>query len=179
MRQSFTVHCRDFIETGQVALDDGSYREFLAGNSIVGNGSIDLVTSNFAPLNLVGELRELFAKFHALTVPDGQVLASVISPYWVRDLKCGWWWRNALRLLRDGYYYVPGAVGPTARRRLANYVTQSAPYFSLERVYPGLPAKNTQSMIGADVSRGDRCAWLHLARCQFMFLLFRKRKTPP
>lgn len=179
MRESFTVHCRDFIESGQVALDMGSYREFLAGNSIVGNGSIDVITSNFAPLNLVEELHELFARFHALTGPNGQVLASVISPYWVRDLKCGWWWRNTLRLWRDGYYYVPGATAPTVRRRLANYVTQSAPYFSLERVYPGMPANNTQSMLGTDVSRGNRYAWLHLTRWQFMFLQFRKRKTPP
>jgi SAM-dependent methyltransferase len=175
MRDSFTLHCRKFIETGQVMLDGGSYREFLAGNSVAGKGSIDLVTTNFAPLNLVEDLHELFVKFHALTGPNGQVLASVISPYWIRDLKCGWWWRNTLRLWRDGYYYMPGATGHTTRRRLANYATQSAPYFSLERVYPGMPADNTGSVNGADLSRGDRYTWLRLTRCQFMFLLFRKQ----
>ena len=177
MRSAFTVRCREFIETGQVWLDGGTYREFLARNGTIGNGRIDLVTSNFAPLNLVEDLRELFAKFHALTGPNGRVLASVISPYWIRDLKCAWWWRHTLRLWREGYYYVPGAIGPTVRRRLGNYVTQSAPYFELERVYPGMLADKTRNTQGTDVSRGDQFAWLGLTRCQFMFLLFRKRNT--
>jgi len=41
---------------------------------------VDLITSNFAPLNLIEDLPELFEKFHALTGPGGRVLASVLSP---------------------------------------------------------------------------------------------------
>jgi SAM-dependent methyltransferase len=176
MRDSFSDHCRDFMEAGRVTLEGGAYREFLASNSTVGKGGIDLVTTNFAPLNLVEDLPELFAKFHAITGPDGRVLASVINPYWVRDLSCGWWWRNTVRLWRDGYYYVPGPIGRTVRRRLANYAAQSASYFTLETVYPGMPTDQNANMNGIDVSRGNPCAWLGLTRCQFMFLLFRKRK---
>jgi hypothetical protein len=54
----------------------------------------DLVTSNFAPLNLIDALPELFAKFHALTAPNGRVLASVLSPNFLGDLKYRWWWQN-------------------------------------------------------------------------------------
>jgi SAM-dependent methyltransferase len=172
MREFFSVHCREFIETGQVVLFGGSYREFLAGNDA--ECAADLVTANFAPLNLVQDLRELFAKFHALTRPSGYVLASVLSPYWVGDLKCPWWWRNALRLWRDGYYLVPGPLAPSVRRRLANYATESAPYFTLERVFRGMPVEGTRDNCGVDLSRG-RHAWLQLTRCQFMFLLFRKQ----
>jgi SAM-dependent methyltransferase len=176
MRESFLVHCREFIETGQVLLYGGSYREFLAGNDHAERGA-DLVTSNFAPLNLVRDLRELFAKFHALTRPNGCVLASVLSPYWIGDLKCPWWWRNALRLWRDGYYLVPGPLAPTVRRRLGNYVRESAPYFALERVFPGVLTEGTTDIGAMNVSRGSRHAWFQLTRCQFMFLLFRRQNS--
>ncbi|MEA3151482.1 MAG: hypothetical protein QOD56_2421 [Gammaproteobacteria bacterium] len=177
MREFFAVHCREFIDTGQVVLHGSSYGEFLAGNN--GERKIDLVTSNFAPLNLVHDLHELFAKFHALTGPKGYVLASVLSPYWVGDLKCAWWWRNTLRLWRDGYYFVPGPLAPTVRRRLANYAAQSAPYFALERVFRGVPAARTGRINDTDVSRSGRHAWLHLTGCQFMFLLFRRLDNRP
>jgi SAM-dependent methyltransferase len=176
MREYFSVHCREFIKTGQVVLYEGSYQEFLAGNNHAKRG-FDLITSNFAPLNLVPDLRKLFATFHALIRPDGYVLASVLSPYWVGDLKCLWWWRNTLRLWRDGYYLMPGPLAPTARRRLANYATESAPYFTLERVFRGLPAAGNGNIGGVNVSGGSRHAWLQLTRCQFMFLLFRKQTS--
>jgi SAM-dependent methyltransferase len=177
MCEFFSAYCRDFIQTGQVMLYQGGYREFLAGNDHAERG-VDLITANFAPLNLIPDLRELFAKFHALTRPTGGVLASVLSPYWVGDLKCPWWWRNTLRLWRDGYYLVPGPL-PTVRRRLVTYVTDSAPYFVLERVFPGMPTGGTTDSEGVDVSRGIRHAWLRLTRCQFMFLLFRRRNNLP
>ncbi len=176
MREFFSDHCREFIETGQVVLYGGSYREFLAGNDCAERPA-DLVTSNFAPLNLVLDLRELFAKFHALTRPDGYVLASVLNPYWLRDLKCPWWWRNAFRLWRNGHYPIPGALGPTVRRRLANYATESAPYFLLERVFQGMPGAGSTAIDGVNVSCGIGHSWLRLTRCQFMFLLFRKQSN--
>ena len=179
MRKFFAIHCAKSMEAGRVMLDGGSYRDFLARrNSIAGHG-FDLVTANFAPLNLIDDLRELFAKFHALTARNGQVLASVLNPYCVRDMKYGWWWRNAFRLWRDGYYDVQGGQAPIRRRRLANYVAQSAPYFTLEGVFPGLPANRNRAANDRDGSIRGRHAWVHLTACQFMFLLFRKRNDPP
>lgn len=174
MREFFSVHCRSFIETGQVVLSEGSYREFLAGNGPAERPA-DLITSNFAPLNLVHDLRELFARFHALTRPNGRVLASVLSPYWIGDLKCPWWWQNAPRLWRDGYYLVPGPLAHTVRRRLAVYAAQSAPYFTLQRVFRGMAGEGTGDIRGVDVTRSGRYAWLRLTRCQFMFLLFHRQ----
>ena len=176
MREFFSIHCREFIETGQIELSGSGYREFLAGNDPAQRAA-DLVTSNFAPLNLIHDLHELFAKFHGLTRPNGHVLASVLSPYWIGDLKCPWWWRNAPRLWRDGYYLVPGPLAHTVRRRLAVYATQSAPYFTLERVFRGMAGGGIRDIGGVDLTRGGRHAWLQLTGCQFMFLLFRKRNN--
>jgi SAM-dependent methyltransferase len=174
MREFFAAHCRDLIEGGRVTLDGGDYREFLATER-GGVRGIDLVTSNFAPLNLIDNLQELFAKFHALTGPDGRVLASVLSPYFVGDLKYGWWWRNSLRLWRDGHFYVQGAQARIVRRRLANFASQSAPYFTLKRVFRGLPASREENAAGVDASGIGLSAVLRVSTCQFMFLLFEKR----
>jgi SAM-dependent methyltransferase len=172
MCEFFATHCRDLIDSGRVSLDRGEYRDFLARRSA---GSIDLVTSNFAPLNLIDDLKELFSKFHALTGPEGRVLASVLCPYFVGDLKYGWWWRNLLRLWRDGHYAVPGAQAPIVRRRLVDFAAQSAPYFTLTRVFRGLPTAFERDAAGFEVGGSSLYAGLRLSGCQFMFLLFEKR----
>jgi SAM-dependent methyltransferase len=176
MCEFFAAHCRDLIDSGRVSLDRGGYRDFLARRSAGDIQDIDLVTSNFAPLNLIADVRELFAKFHALTRPGGRVLASVLNPYFLGDLKYGWWWRNSLRLWREGHYSVPGAQAAIVRRRLADFAAQSAPYFTLKRVYRGLPVSTQRGAAGIDLSGGVRYAGLRVSTCQFMFLLFDKRQ---
>jgi SAM-dependent methyltransferase len=175
MCEYFSEYCRDIIEAGRVTLYGGSYREFLARKSLDDGRGVDLITSNFAPLNLIGDLPELFAKFHALTGPDGKVLVSVLSPYFVGDMRYGWWWRNLLRLWRDGHYSVQGAQAPIVRRRLGNFAAQSEPYFTLKLVFRGLPSYGTRDAAPIDVSGGAGCAGLRVSGCQFMFLLFEKR----
>jgi SAM-dependent methyltransferase len=183
MCEFFALHCRSLIDAGRVTLDGGSYRDFLARKAVGGRG-VDLVTANFAPLSLIADLPELFAKFHALTAPNGKVLASVLSPYFIGDLQYGWWWRNALRLWRDGHYFVQGSQAPIFRRRLDDFAARSAPYFRLQRVFPGLPPRRAQTVNGVDVSSGSRFAWLHVTTSLYMFLLFekcdlRKPRSPP
>jgi hypothetical protein len=175
MREFFAAYCRDLIDAGRVILESGGYREFLARRNVGGVRGIDVVTANFAPLNLIEDLQELFAKFHDLTGPGGRVLASVLSPYFVGDLKYGWWWRNSLRLWRDGHYSVQGAQAPIVRRRLANFAAQSAPYFTLKRVFRGSPPSGKRAAAPIDVSGGAGWAALRVSGCQFMFLLFEKR----
>ncbi len=176
MCEYFSTLCRKFIQTGQIRLDRGSYRDFLRHDAAGNDGGIDLVTSNFAPLNLIADLAELFKKFDALTGPNGMVLASVLSPYYVGDLKYAWWWRNAVRLWRDGHFSLPGAQGVIIRRRLAEFAAQSSPYFVLERVFRVMPQSLLQKADGVDLVRNGRYAWLHLILCRYMILLFRKRR---
>ena len=175
MREFFQAHCREFIEAGRITIDRGSYREFLANDGVERGRGVDLVTSNFAPLNLIDDLHELFAKFHALTGPDGRVLASVLSPYFVGDLKYGWRWRNSLRLWRDGRFSVRGAQAPIVRRRIADFAAQSAPYFTLKRVFRGLPPSKERHAAGVDPTGRPLSSALHVSTSQFMFLLFEKR----
>ncbi len=174
MGEFFRAQCRDLIEAGRVTFAGGAYPEFLA-RAAGADPPTDLVTANFAPLNLIDNLQGLFAKFHALTAPNGSVLASVLSPYFVGDLRYGWWWRNLLPLLRTGRYSVAGSQGPIFRRQLGDFAAQSAPYFVLERVFHGLTAPSLREARGIDLRAGARGAWLRLTTCRFMFLLFVRR----
>ena len=170
----FSSYCRDLIEAGRVRLERGAYAEFLGRAVSEESRPADIVTSNFAPLSLVGDLNALFAKFHALTGPEGKVLASVLNPYFRGDLKYGWWWRNAARLWLNGHYSVPGAQAPIVRRRLTEFASQSAPYFQLQRVYRGVPPHSAADADGIDMSGRGWHTWLRVNACQFLFLLFSK-----
>jgi hypothetical protein len=176
MRAFLTQYCRPFVDSGQVTLDCREYREFVLGPAPPQARRVDLIISDFAPLSLVADLKELFAKFHAMTGPDGKLLASVLNPSFVGDMRFGWWWRNAPQLRREGYVSEPR--GSVIRRRLAQFKSLSGPYFTLTRVYRGLPTSTGQPPSGVDVSRSLRLAWLHVAPSRFMFLLFERRTNP-
>jgi SAM-dependent methyltransferase len=158
MRDYFASHCRDFMLSGRITLQSGTYPEFLAlpADRVP---PADVVTSNFAPLNLIEDVAGLFAKFHVLTGPRGKVLASVLSPYFIGDARYRWWWRNISQLRRDGRSLVPGIQAPIVRRTLGDFAAQSAPFFRLTQVFSGL----------------GRSGWLRLTGSRFMFLLFEKQ----
>jgi SAM-dependent methyltransferase len=162
MRDFFAEYCRDLLETGCITLNSSDYREFVNLGPPLSTRRSDLVICNFAPLNLIGDLQELFARFAALTSPDGRVLASVLNPYFIGDLKLRWWWRSAPRLWRRGHFFMPGPQAPHHRRRVANFAAMSAPHFRLARVFPGVCSN---SRLGAR---------LQFLSCRYLFLLFEK-----
>ena len=81
------------------------------------------------------------------------MLASVLSPYFVGDIKYRWWWSDWRRLRRAGHFAVAGARGPIVRRRLADFAVQSEPYFALKRVFPGVPSYSNRHVEGIDMGR--------------------------
>jgi SAM-dependent methyltransferase len=176
MCEFFVDSCRDLIDSGRVTLDCSSYREFVTGRPLKAAGSFDLVITNFAPLNLVDDIHELFAKFHTLTVENGKVLAGVLSPYFLESWKSPRSWRNAWLLWSKGHLFMPGPQAPHHLRRLANFSDLCAPYFRLSRVFRGLPPAGNQHSSGIDFTqaRARRYAWLHLLTCRYTFLLFEK-----
>ena len=162
MREFFADHCRDLMELGKVTLGAAAYSEFLARTTPDDQRRADLVISNFAPLNLVDDLRQLFGKFNALTSPQGRILASVLSPWYTGDLRSRLWWRDAPRLWRNGEAFLPGPQAPHYRRLLRSFRAAGAPHFRLSRIFNG-----------NDPHR-EVFAWLRAARCRYLFLLFEK-----
>jgi SAM-dependent methyltransferase len=171
MRDFFTGHCREFIDSGRVVLQSSSYREFLTRRT--DGRRADMVISNFAPLNLIEDPRELFAKFDALTGPQSRILASVLNPCYLSDMRSRFWWRAAPHLWREGKVFLPGPQAPYYRRLLRDFRAVSAPYFQLRRVFPCLLPSSKPSE-GVDLDRSGRIAWLLFARCRYIFMLFEK-----
>lgn len=142
-------HCQDLIASGRIEVEAGSYEEFLARGRAGERQRVDLVTANFAPLNLIADLPALFARLHTLIVPGGRIVASVLDPYYLGDARYGWWWRNLPRLWRLGRYALPAAGGEIVRRTPGDFRAHCAPWFTLERL-------------------------VRLRGCRFLFLVFRR-----
>jgi SAM-dependent methyltransferase len=177
MREFFNAHCRDLIDSGLVSLEEGTYPDFLAGGSTAGGARADLVISNFAPLNLVDDLGPLFARFHSLTTAQGKVLACVLNPLYIGEMRSRWWWRRAPRLLSVGELFLPGPQAPHYRRLLRHFGRMSTPYFKLSQVFPGQEPL-ARDPHGFDLQQGGQFTWLHLVRHRFMFVLFDKASSP-
>ncbi len=186
MRHHLAETCRDAIDAGRIVpetapgIDSGTgsgaddYAGFLARASAAAAPRAHLVIADFAPLNLVADLPPLFARLHTLTVPGGGLLASVLSPYFLGDLRYAWRWRGMPGQWRTGMLSVRGARGDVIRRRLPVFAADCAPWFRLERVFRGLPPRNAAEAAGLDPAQHARTAWLRLTRCRYMFLLFRR-----
>jgi len=172
MREFFAGHCRSVIDSGRVRLDGSAYRDFLIHGPIDSQRRADLVIANFAPLNLVDDLGELFEKFHALSRARGKVLANVLTPWFLGELRYPAWWRGAPRLWRDRELFMPGPQAPYYRRLLGHFRKVSAPYFRLSRLFRGMPPTRGRHASGVDPNHS--LAWLHVAGCRYMFLLFEK-----
>lgn len=173
MRSYLAETCRDLIDAGRILPETGEYAEFLARTPEPG-ARAHLVIADFSPLDLIDDLPVLFAELHALTLPGGGLLASVLDPYFLGDLTLGWRWRGMVGQWRTGKLIVPGARGNIIRRCLRVFAADCAPWFRLERVFRGRPPHDAAEAAGIDFALRSRTAWLRLTRCRFMFLFFRR-----
>ncbi|MBV9621928.1 MAG: class I SAM-dependent methyltransferase [Gammaproteobacteria bacterium] len=166
----FRAHCATLIARGRIALRCAPYAQFLQENADAAP-RFDLVTANFGPLNLVDDLAPLFEIFDRLLRPGGAVLASVLNPHCLADLRYLWWWRNLPRLVRRGRYALPGAQARIWRRTVGE-LARVAPAFHLSEVTPGA------ALFGPDPSGDPRrpgaLTTLALVRCRYLFLLWRR-----
>lgn len=167
------THCAQWLAGGRVTLLEGPYEEFLR-QCAQPPRRYDLISANFAPLNLIDELAPLFTAFAGLLRPGGTVLASLLSPYCLADLRYPWWWRNAPRLLLKGACAVQGTQARIWRRRLASLARAGQPAFTLEALTPG-PSLWSAARSGAPRPLPARGAWLALLRCRYVFLRWRRR----
>jgi SAM-dependent methyltransferase len=171
----FEAECRDLIAAGRVRLERGRYAEFLRRER--DGPRADLAISNFAPFSLVDDVAELFAALDRIVKPGGKVLASVLNPYYLAEMRLLGWWRRLPRLWRDGCYRWPGPHRPVIRRRLGCFASASAPYFRLTQVHRGLTSRRGARPPAVDASRP--MAWTTALTARFMFLQFEKPLADP
>jgi len=127
MRAHLGRHCREEIANGNVVMVASPAAR-----------KVKAVTANFAVLNHFADHAPVFEGFARVVEPDGFVLASMLSPWYVADLRRRWWWTNLPRLLRNGQY--PGNGESGVHRFAPRAVARAAaPHFRLERVIPQGP----------------------------------------
>jgi len=96
---------------------------------------VQAVIANFAVLNHFSSHTLLFEELSRVVRPGGFVLASMLNPYYLGDVRYGWWRKNLLNLLLRGHYAIP------SESRIHRFVPRvvaraAAPYFRLERLTP-------------------------------------------
>lgn len=164
MRAAFRARCADDIAANRVTLIESSYEQLLSGAPLHGIRDIDVVTANFAPMNLVPAPAETFALFHSLVAERGRLLLSVLNPSFLGDMRYRWFWTNRLRLWRDGHFAIHGPVHDVCRRSVGEFVRLAGAGFRLQRVMRGLP---TWPWLDSPPMR-----WLARPTSQYLFLLF-------
>lgn len=171
----FRASCAQDIAASRIDLIECRYEEFLA-SSTGALPPVDLVTANFAPLNLVAEPAALFTRFASMLKPTGLVLASVLNPFHRGDLRYSWWWRGLPRLLAQGSFAVEGAQAPIRRWLPARLEREAGDAFVLDAIYsppangPGSPRR---------LRTGSLADWPAFTAPRFLFLLWRRRCARP
>ena len=166
MCATFRDHCAEEIAQRHVTLIESSYEQLLSGEPLRNVRDIDLITANFAPLNLVPEPREAFRLFHRLAAERGQLLLSVLNTSFVGDMRYGWFWTNKLRLWRDGHFAIRGRMD-VWRRSVGEFARLASPWFRLRNVMRGLPTPPWGTVAPL--------RWLARPTSQFVFLVFERR----
>jgi SAM-dependent methyltransferase len=93
------------------------------------DGPVDAIVANFAVLNLVPDLSDLFGRFARAVAPGGQVIVSVINPFYWRDLRCGWWWRALSKSWGSAMLTVEGSDAASYRHYLGAIARAASPAF--------------------------------------------------
>lgn len=87
---------------------------------------VDAVTADFAVLNLIPDLAEVFALFATTLRPGGRVLAMVQNPFFIRDMLSAWWWRGLPGMLHTGIMPHRTGGGAATYRHLARGIARAA-----------------------------------------------------
>lgn len=165
--------CARDIEAQRISLVECSYPEFL-DSSAAHFPPMDLITANFAPLNLVAEPAALFRRFAAMLRPSGRVLASILNPFNRGDLRYPWWWRGLPQLLTQGRYTVPGAQAPITRWLPGRLVCEAGPAFALDAIHA--PAAHGPVAVRR-VDSASLPDWPAIAAARYLFLTLRRTES--
>jgi 2-polyprenyl-3-methyl-5-hydroxy-6-metoxy-1,4-benzoquinol methylase len=136
-------HCRQEIAKGKIVITDLSVAQ-----------KVEMIVTNFAVLNLIGDHPALFAKFAGLLAPRGFVLASLLNPFFLGDARYAWWRRNLRTLLAKGVYAVDG---------------------EFDRIYRFAPSVVSRAARPDFTDLACIPAWPRLAMSRYLFMLFQKQ----
>jgi SAM-dependent methyltransferase len=171
MCEYFREECADGLASGAVRLlETGDFPGMPADEL----PRVDLVSANFAPLNLIPKLTPVFERFARMLAPGGRVLASMLNPLHSGDVRYGWWWRGLPRLVARGHYSVAGAQAPITRWLPGTFARVAGPSFRLEAVYVAAPRRSPPWRRVEPASPGH---WPAIMAARYLFVSFTRRAT--
>jgi SAM-dependent methyltransferase len=129
-------------------------------------GHVSAVAANFAVLNHVRDLRPLFLALAPHVARGGNLLATILNPFYRRDMREGWWWRGMPRSLFAGSIRVIGDV--TTYRHFRRTVRRmAAPHFALAEWRSASNAADGRTDISDSIGAvlADNFLLLRLEKC--------------
>jgi len=171
--------CAGAIARGQVEPWNDSYDAFLAQPAL--RGEVDVVTANFAVVNLLPDLEAWFSVVGRALSPKGAVFLSALNPISLRDLRAP---RTLLRSLRC--LFAEGVPYPETLNPHVKYwpwvVARAARGFRLRRIAGAATFRGEGRFFGVGREHafperlgrvlGARRPWSYLGR--FIFLELRR-----
>jgi SAM-dependent methyltransferase len=121
------ARCATEISQGAVTAIEGNLSWLV--DALVRDGPVAAIAANFAVLNHVGDLRSLLEELAPHLAEDGVVVASLLNPFYKRDMVQGWWWRGVAGSLQTGAILADGDV--TTYRHFRRTVSTVTPRFEL------------------------------------------------
>ncbi len=120
--------CGREIESGVIVPATFPFERFPAALSI--EQRIDAIVANFGVLDLVPDIRDVFARFAGVIAPGGVALFNVLNPFYWRDIPRGWWWRAMWNSRGTGALYVDGRDAATYRHYARTITRAAKPAFA-------------------------------------------------
>jgi SAM-dependent methyltransferase len=121
--------CAHEIMDGRIVPVSFPFTEF--PHALPPHAGFDVVTANFAVLNLLGDVRGVFDAMGRVLVAGGVVLANVLNPFHWRGLHHLWWWRSLATSVGTGTLSDRRPETSTHRHLISTIVHAAAPTLTL------------------------------------------------
>jgi SAM-dependent methyltransferase len=155
--------CPSEIADGAISAIAGDLDVLL--DALSRSGPAAAIAANFAVLNHVRDLGPLLEALAPHLAENGAVVASLLNPFYRRDMVRSWWWRGAPGALKSGAIRFDGEV--TTYRHFRRSVSTATPRFALIE------------WCGASGTTGSHVGSIRPARAtldeNFIFAVLRKR----
>jgi len=168
------------IERGLLTTHVSSHEEFLRFQP---ERPFDAVISNFGVLSHLEDLGPLLDAFSHQLVNEGYVVASVLNPWFWKDMIREWWWRSVWGSRRTGVVRVSVGEIETYRHFPSKIVNAASPWFK-PTLRAGVDALIRRSASGHDwahprtfAEKLDKACWKRFpfwTISQHLFLVFRQ-----
>jgi hypothetical protein len=165
MVAALRARCDAEIARGAITALSGNLSRLVAELESV--AKVSAIAANFAVLNHVRDLRPLLATLSRHVAEEGSIAASLLNPFYRRDMVQGWWLRAVPASVSNGAIRADGDV--TTYRHFKRTVSRmAAPHFEL-----------TEWRGASSVAEG-RTAAIESVRAMladnFVFAVLRKRR---